>query len=126
MSQRASQNSINTSSTSKLGFTNIKEGIPVDWQEKYIDKVDRDLSEIKSSLIDTEKHIERMINNTLTEIRDRDNQRHLETLAVNKRLDESSSEIRSELKTTNRWIIGLAITSIAAIAGIAISVLVLV
>ena len=47
----------------------------MDWQEKYIDKLDRDIDEVKNTITASEERISRMIESSLTEIRDRDNQR---------------------------------------------------
>lgn len=84
----------------------------MDWQEKYIDKLDREISDMKESLRATEERIVNLISQSLTEMRDRDNQRHQEFL-----------ELRKDNLETRRWIIGMVISaigvSIAAIVGIA-------
>jgi len=83
----------------------------MDSQEKYIDKLDRDISDMKNTLRATEESIAGMINQTLSEMRDRDNQRHSEFLAL-----------RSDNTSTRYWVIGMVMSAIgvalAAIIGI--------
>ena len=85
--------------------------LSMDWQEKYLDKLDRDISDMKNSLRATEERIAGMVNQALSEMGDRDNQRHTEFLAL-----------RSDNAETRRWVIGMAIGSIgvalAAVIGI--------
>ncbi|AZR72190.1 hypothetical protein BBF96_01525 [Anoxybacter fermentans] len=99
-------------------YASTKEGDSMDWQEKYLEKLDHDISEMKRSLRDTEERIAQMINQTLTEMRDRDNQRHAEILA----LRNDIQAIRNDNVATRWWIIGMVISAIgvavAAIAGI--------
>lgn len=90
----------------------------MDWQEKYLDKLDRDISDMKNSLHATEERIAGMVNQTLSEMRDRDNQRHTEFLT----LRSDNQAIRSDNAETRRWVIGMVIGAIgvalAAIIGI--------
>lgn len=104
-------------------------GSLMDWHEKYLDKLDKDIAEMKSSLRDTENRIAQMINQTLSEMRDRDNQRHQEFLAINTKLDQKVDSIeqkidkvRNEIKEDRKWIIGIAITTIIGIAAMVITV----
>ncbi|MCM8901291.1 hypothetical protein KVG29_08670 [Caldicoprobacter algeriensis] len=97
-----------------------KEGGYMDWQEKYLDKLDRDVAEMKASLRNTEDRIAQMINQALTEMRDRDNQRHQEFLEVNRRIED----IRREIKGDRQWIAGIAIATIIGIAAMIVSVLI--
>jgi len=96
----------------------IEEGKAMDWQEKYFDKLDRDIGEMKNSLRATEERIAGMINQTLGELRDRDNQRHGEILGMK----ADMQAIRSDTAETRRWIIGMVIAAIgvalAAIIGV--------
>lgn len=95
-----------------------EEGQIMDWQEKYLDKLDRDIGDMKSSLRATEERIEGMINQTMSEMRDRDGQRHTEILA----LRGDIQAIRTDNAETRRWVIGMVIGAIgvalAAIIGI--------
>lgn len=90
----------------------------MDWQEKYLDKLDRDIGEMKNSLKFTEERIADMISQTLSDMRDRDKQRHEEILA----LRNDIQAIRTDNAETKRWIIGMVISAIgvalAAIIGI--------
>lgn len=89
----------------------------MDWQEKYIDKLDRDIGEMKESLRETEERIANMIDRSLAEMRDRDNQRHQEMLT----LISEINAIKNDNLETRRWIIGMVISaigvSLAAIIG---------
>ncbi|HEY8362754.1 MAG: hypothetical protein L5655_09370 [Thermosediminibacteraceae bacterium] len=101
----------------------------MDWQEKYIDKLSSDINDIKNSLRDTENRIAQMIKQTLGEIRDRDNQRHQEFLAINAKLDQKIESIeqkidivRNEIKEDRKWIMGIALSTIIGIAAMVITV----
>ena len=85
----------------------------MDWQEKYLDKLDRDISEMKNVVQASEDRIARMIENALTEMRDRDNQRHQEIIEIRTRLDEQTKYVRQ-----------ISLATIGAIAALVISVLV--
>lgn len=97
--------------TATAATTEEEKTMAMDYQEKYLDKLDRDIGDMKSSLRGTEERIAGMINQTLGEMRDRDNQRHTEFLAL-----------RSDNAETRRWVIGMVIgaigVAIAAIIGI--------
>lgn len=101
-----------------------KEGSYMDWQEKYIDKVDRDIDEVKNTITASEDRISRMIESTMTEMRDRDNQRLHEMSEIRASMENMQESMRSE----RRWVIGttlsLAITAIIGIATMIITVLV--
>ena len=90
----------------------------MDWQEKYLDKLDRDIGEMKNSLRSTEERIAQMVNQTLSEMRDRDNQRHAEISA----LRNDIQAIRADNAKTRNSVIGMVISAIgvalAAIIGI--------
>lgn len=111
-------------------LSSSKEVINMDWQEKYLDKLDQNITEMKQSLRDTENRIAQMINQTLSEIRDRDNQRHQEFLHINQKVDyftnsvdKKIDEIRKEIKEDRKWIIGIAVTTILGVAAMVITVL---
>lgn len=82
----------------------------MDWQEKYLDKLDRDIGEIKASLRTTEERIANIVNQALSEMRDRDNQRHQEYLSI-----------KDDIASTRRWVIGIVISIFIGIAGLAIA-----
>lgn len=82
-----------------------KEGPNMDWQEKYFDQLEKNISEIKESFRHTEQHITQIVNQALDELRDRDNQRHSEI-----------REIKDRLDAERRWIMGIAITVILSVA----------
>jgi len=90
-----------------------KDDSSMDWQEKYFDKLDRDISEMKNVVQASEDRIARMIENALTEMRDRDNQRHQEMIEIRTRLDEQTKYVRQ-----------ISLATIGAIAALVISVLV--
>ena len=96
------------------------EGQIMDWQEKYLDKLDRDIGDMKSSLRATEERIGGMVNQTLSEMRDRDGQRHTEFLA----LRSDYLALRSDNAESRRWSIAMAIATILGIATMVITVLI--
>lgn len=95
-------------------------GSQVDWQEKYLDKLDRDVGDIKQSLRATEERIASMVSQTLGEMRDRDNQRHAEVQTIRSDIQA----IRSDNEETRRWIIGMAIATILGVAAMVVAVMV--
>jgi len=102
----------------------------MNWQEKYIDKLDRDMNEIKLSLRATEEHISQMINQTLGEMRDRDNQRHKEFLEISRKMDSLENKLTSrmdsiEAKTERQlnWVFTMALSVIIGVAAMVITVL---
>lgn len=101
-----------------------KDDLSMDWQEKYIDKLDRDIDEIKNTITTSEDRISRMIDSAMTEMRDRDNQRLNEMSEIRASMENMQESMRSE----RRWVIGttltLAITAIIGIATMIITVLV--
>lgn len=92
----------------------------MDWQEKYLDKLDRDVGDIKQSLRATEERIASMVSQTLGEMRDRDNQRHAEVQTIRSDIQA----IRSDNEETRRWIIGKAIATILGVAAMVVAVMV--
>lgn len=76
-----------------------------------------DIGEMKESLRETEERIANMIDRSLADIRDRDNQRHQKMLT----LISEINAIKNDNLETRRWIIGMVISaigvSLAAIIG---------
>jgi len=117
---------------SKMANTSSrKDENAMDWQEKYFDKLDRDISDMKNSLQATEDRIARMIENAMNEIRDRenqrqaemrdrDNQRHQEMMEIRTSLDNLQKQIHEERK----WVMGTNIAAISGIAAIVVAVLI--
>lgn len=95
----------------------------MDWQEKYIEKVDQSISEIKQGLRDTENRISEMINKHIEYNTHLDEERHSEILKVNEKLDQSIESINNKIDGANKWIIGLVITAMTAIAAMVLSIL---
>lgn len=99
----------------------------VDWQEKYVDKLDRDIADIKASLRDAKEDIKRTvdaiarsIDQSLGEMRERDNQRHAEILAFRTEINNNISSIRQDNAATRKWIIGMVLAAI----GVSISTII--
>ncbi|WDU84244.1 hypothetical protein [Caloramator sp. Dgby_cultured_2] len=95
-----------------LSNMNIEGGENMDWQEKYIEKLNQDVSEIKNDIKNLENKIDEKLDRVLTEFRDRDNQRHLEIIELHKKIDNNIDNIHKELKEDKKWLIGLVITNI--------------
>jgi hypothetical protein len=94
--------------------------------EKYIDKLDREITEIKQNTLASENRIAQIIesseqhnrdmwNNTLAELRDRDNQRHKENITMTYKIDK--------IDNTVKW--GLGLLAAVLIGGITILVSIL-
>lgn len=114
-----------------------KGGGTMDWQAEYIKNLSADVRKTHSEIeslrkdvkADTEaikqelkQHIDSKIDSFLSELRERDNQRHKEMLAIQGRIDTNTAGLRSELNATRRWIIGLVIAASASFVSIAVSV----
>jgi len=104
----------------------------IDWQEKYIDNLDKSVQDIKNEVKDMRTELKNefdtKFNQFMNELRDRDNQRHLEIITMSQRMDENLKEIKidikstkSEIQTTNKWIMGLVVAASLSFLGIAIS-----
>ena len=116
----------------------------MEWQEKYIDKLNQDVSdirtemqgirsemrdmrqELKTEIREMRQEINATLDRALTEMRDRDNQRHQEILAIQNRIDANVaslkteiSGVKSEMSTTKKWIIGLTVAAGLSFLGIA-------
>jgi len=92
--------------------------------------LDRDISEMKNVVQASEDRIARMIENALTEMRDRDNQRHQEMSEIRSNLDHMRDKIDQAVQIAHeekKWVIGttvtIAITTVLAIAGMFATIL---
>lgn len=95
----------------------------INWQDKYLSNLDNNLKEINQNLTNTENRISEMINKHIEYSTHLDKQRHEENLNLNNKIDKSISEINSNISSTNKWIIGLVITTIIGIAAIVVATL---
>lgn len=98
----------------------ILEADSMDWQEKYIEKVDGEITEINSEIKGMENRIGNRIDSKLEEFRNE--MRHLD----NQRVDDMR-EIRTSLDSTNKHVQGMVTNvhniSIAVIIGVAAMVI---
>lgn len=94
------------------GGVNMSE---VNWQDKYLTSLDNNVKEINQNLINTENRISDMINKQIINSTHLDKQRHEEVLSINTKID-----------TTNKWIIGLVITTIIGVGAMAVGVIAMV
>mgnify|MGYP000224060525 CR=1 FL=1 len=93
-----------------------EEGVKeMDWQEKYLDKLDRDVSEIKASLRQTEERIERLVSGLRNELRS-------EIVEIR----QDMRDLRNEFRGINKWVIGFVVSAIVGITAVAVSVVALV
>ncbi|PTX52695.1 hypothetical protein C8P63_1307 [Melghirimyces profundicolus] len=92
----------------------------MNWQEKYIDKLDRDMNDMKNTITSSEDRIARMIDSAMTEMRDRDNQRHQEIIEMRNSMQNVEQKIESKM----RWVVGTAITTGLSVVAIAITIIV--
>ncbi|SKA25500.1 hypothetical protein [Megasphaera cerevisiae] len=83
----------------------------MDYQEKYFERLDRDISSTKEDIKEIDKNISNILDNKLNnfmgEIRDRDNQRHAEIIAMETRTNDSIKSLKNETVYTRRWIMGI-------------------
>ncbi len=108
-------------------------GASMDWQEKYFSSLENNISEMKRAVQETKEDIRRDLTHSMTELRDRDNQRHQEILAVmqhqdtkmleiqqqiiavNERVDNKLGSLTAEIKNADRWVKGLVISVVALV-----------
>lgn len=99
---------------------NRQGGDLMDWQDKYIEKVDQEITEVKSEIKNLEDRIGNKIDSKLEEFRNE--MRHLDTQRA-----EDMREIRSNLESTNKHVQSMVSSvhsvAIAAIIGIATMVI---
>ena len=105
----------------------------MEWQEKYIDKLNQDVTDIRSEIRGIRAEMKEMrqeiksdIQSMMAEMRDRDNQRHQEILSIQDRIDANVaslkteiSGIKGEMSNTRKWIIGLTVAAGLSFLGIA-------
>ena len=98
----------------------------MEWQEKYIDKLNQDVTDIRSEIRGIRAEMKEMrqeiksdIQSMMAEMRDRDNQRHQEILTMQTKIDENVAGLKTEISSTNKWVIGLVMTTIIGIVTIA-------
>ena len=98
----------------------------MEWQAKYIDKLNQDVSDIRSEIRGIRAEMKEMrqeiksdIQSMMAEMRDRDNQRHQEILTMQTKIDENVAGLKTEISSTNKWVIGLVVTTIIGIVTIA-------
>ena len=102
----------------------------VNWQEKYFDKLDDNMKEINQNFKNTENRISEMINKHIEYSTHLDKQRHEENINLNNKIDSSIRDISSKIDSTNdninatnKWIIGLVITTILGVVSIVVAAL---
>ncbi|NPV80322.1 MAG: DUF1640 domain-containing protein [Firmicutes bacterium] len=120
----------------------------VDWQEKYLDKLDRDMSEMRDSLRHMAEHVEQVVDSLRGEIASLRSEVKSEINAFRSDVNNEINAFRSEVKTEisalkselkgevgdlhrevrgiNKWVIGLVISAIAGITVITVSAVALV
>lgn len=90
----------------------------------------RDLSaEMRRTAERTADQVQRSVDQTLAEMREKDNQRHAENLAINARIDANIESIENKMDAikrdndgVNKWLIAFLIGTFISIVSIAISV----
>lgn len=93
----------------------------VNWQEKYLDSLNSSIKEIKEGLVSTENRISDTINKYIEYSTHLDKQRHEELLNLNNKIDNSIDKINDKIDNTNKWLIGLVITTILGIAAMVLT-----
>lgn len=102
-----------------------------DWQEKYLDKLGQDIADIKASSRASEERVSQMVSQMLGELRDRDNQRHAETLDLRKETSGLIESVHKDIHGLNdkiaenlKWSIGILVSSVIGVAAIIVTILV--
>jgi len=96
----------------------------MDWQKKYFDKIDENISDIKSDLKHFESRISSIVeqgvsSNTqlLSQIQHMDNQRHSELVNLRKESEKKYSDLTNKIEATHNRLLYVAL----AIAGLIIA-----
>jgi hypothetical protein len=99
-----------------------KGGADMDWQEKYIDKVDQEISGIKSEIRDSENRIGNRIDSKLEEFRSEmrhlDNQRVEDMREIRTHLADNLRHVRSMSQATTIGVASMVVAVILGVAGI--------
>lgn len=102
------------------GLDTYEGGDSVDWQEKYFDKVDREVTDIKSEMRNAEARITASIEIKLeqfrNEMRHLDNQRNQDMVEIRNQLAENTRHVQNISQAT---VIGVSSMVIAVVLGIA-------
>ena len=114
-------------------ISTLKGGGDMEWQHEYIRNLNDDVRAIRSETqkmrqdfhnklnamrSEINQTLDSKINSFLAEMRDRDNQRHKEMLAMQNNI----AGLRNEMTSTRKWIIGLVVAGSISFLGIAVSV----
>ena len=102
------------------GYLQEKEGRSMDWEAKYIDKLDKDIDSLKGIEQRITQHFDLKINELATELRHLDAERSNEVRHLDSQRVDDMREIRESLKSTRSHVQNL---TIAATVGIATMVL---
>ena len=70
------------------------------------------------------ERLQKSVDETLAEMRERDKQRHAENLAVNARIEENVKAIVNKIDTTKKWKIGYILGTGLSIIGLIITAIV--
>lgn len=96
----------------------------MDWQASYLQKLDRDVADLKAEFRASEQRIGARIDQFLGEMRHLDNQRQREALSVREEIKHDIQGISQRLDEERRWVKGLLLTTIVGITAIALTVIV--
>lgn len=124
------------------GYDNYKEYTDMDILEKYIDKMDRDQSDlrndIRASEERTERRIERLEQLILSQNQNMENrfdslEQKFEQKEVNienkilrleSKLDQTKTDMENKFDSLNKWVMGTSIATLVGIAAMVIAVII--
>jgi hypothetical protein len=94
-----------------------------DWQGRYLDKLDRDISEIKVSMRATEQRVEATVSSALDQIRHLDNQRRDDLVRIGDRFEKTQSAIEEQLQKTEAAVRSESHGTMVAVWGMLIAII---
>ena len=116
----SSPNPPNDVSVNDSSQANEKGGNCMDWQEKYFDRIDKDIAEIKSEIRNAESRLAANIDVRLeqfrNEMRHLDNQRNQDMAEIRSQMAENTRHVQNMTQAT---VIGVSSMVIAVVLGIA-------
>lgn len=92
--------------------------------EKYLEKVDRDQSDLRNDIRESERRTQERISAIEQKMDDRLNRIEDMMISQNKKMESLKDALLEKMDSTQKWITGIAITTIIGIAAMVIAVLV--
>lgn len=91
----------------------------MDWETRYMEKLDRELSELRQQFNDIEEKITKNMERSMLKVLSVNRERHEEYLSLNQRLDTMSTKVDRAIQ----WSVKFSIGTFIAVAGLIITLI---